>query len=170
VLVDQPPLYASCPPAGSFAYPYEPDGNRIESCNAETRLLLARAAACQLDLAERARARRGGVRVSGPAGPHEVWHEPGAQRLRKASATVPVSGSMSWLAAAIPSSSWCGSASGVPLENRARVSHLRRPARPAQQRRAGLCLQAPQSSTPSPFRARADPGRPRETLRSEVTA
>jgi hypothetical protein len=36
-----------------------------------------------------------GARVSGPEGPDEVWHEPGAQRLLKASATVPVSGSMS---------------------------------------------------------------------------
>jgi alpha,alpha-trehalase len=36
-----------------------------------------------------------GAEVSGPEGPDEVWHEPGAQRLLKASATVPVSGSMS---------------------------------------------------------------------------
>ena len=71
----------------------------------------------------------------------------------------PVSGSMSWLTAAIPVVELVRQRADVPLENLAQVSHLRRPARPAQQRRAGVCLQAPQSSTVAVSSARR-PGTP----------
>ena len=46
----------------------DPDGNRIEPCNADTRLHLAPAAACPLAEAERAKRRRNGDSVSHGAG------------------------------------------------------------------------------------------------------
>jgi len=106
------------------------------------------------------------ARVSGPAGPDEVWHEPGAQRLLEGECHGAGLGLDELAGGGHPVVELVRQRVDVPLENRARVSHLRRPAM-AQQRRAGLRLQAPQSST-APFE-RAPAGRPRETPRSDVT-
>jgi len=91
-----------------------------------------------------------GARVSGPAGPDEVWHEPGAQRLLEGQCHGAGLGLDELAGGGHPVVELVGQRVDVPLENRARVSHLRRPARPAQQRRAGFRLHAPQSST-APF-------------------
>jgi hypothetical protein len=54
---------------------------------------------------------------------------------------VPVSGSMSWLTAAIPSSSWCSIASTCRLKTEPGVRHPQDAAGALQQRRADLRLQ-----------------------------
>lgn len=52
-----------------------------------------------------------GARLDGPEGPDEVGHQPGAQRLLNGQGRGPGLGLDGWLTAAIPSSSWCSSAS-----------------------------------------------------------